>query len=51
MRNPYRLGRGIVGVLLLMVLVEACAAGHAGRGSAWQRSGSCPATRVDNHVY
>ncbi|GIV22543.1 MAG: hypothetical protein N3A68_03820 [Bacteroidia bacterium] len=51
MRNPYRLGRGIVGVLLLILVAEACAAARTGRGSVWQRSGSCPATRVDNHVY
>ncbi|MCX8113114.1 MAG: hypothetical protein N3E49_07995 [Bacteroidia bacterium] len=38
-------------VLGITFLLEACASGRAGSRSMWMRTGSCPATRVDNHVY
>ncbi|MCS6894986.1 MAG: hypothetical protein NZZ60_02400 [Bacteroidia bacterium] len=46
----------LTGLIALMVigaamLLEACASGRAGSRSVWFRTGSCPATRVDNHVY
>ncbi len=42
----------LIGLVVLSWLLSACAAGRTGKGSSvWQRSGSCPATRVDNHVY
>jgi len=40
------------GLTVVILLLSACAAGRTGKTSSiWQRSGSCPATRVDNHVY
>ncbi|MCS7162461.1 MAG: hypothetical protein NZ958_03925 [Bacteroidia bacterium] len=39
-----------VGLLLIVALAEACASGRTGR-LVWMRSGSCPATRVGNHLY
>ncbi len=38
-------------VITATLLLEACASGRAGSRSVWLRSGACPATRVDNHVY
>ncbi|MCS7297920.1 MAG: hypothetical protein RMK19_05570 [Bacteroidia bacterium] len=41
----------VIFAFLVMTFLEACAAGRAGSRSSWLRSGSCPATRIDNHVY
>ncbi|MEN3041220.1 MAG: hypothetical protein ABDH66_06765 [Bacteroidia bacterium] len=44
---------GAIALMLILgsILLEACAPSRAGGRSAWFRSGACPATRVDNHVY
>ncbi|GIV25119.1 MAG: hypothetical protein KatS3mg026_0811 [Bacteroidia bacterium] len=42
----------LAGIVVALLILQACSAARTSRGaSVWQRSGSCPATRVDNHVY
>ncbi|MCX7606036.1 MAG: hypothetical protein N2170_02060 [Bacteroidia bacterium] len=52
MRNRRWMAAALLGLFLFVFLLEACAPTRTSRGASfWQRSGSCPATRTDNHVY
>ncbi|MCS7152482.1 MAG: hypothetical protein N2253_02915 [Bacteroidia bacterium] len=51
MRKIRKTSLVVLTFMAVAILLEACASGRAGGRSVWMRSGSCPATRVDNHVY